>query len=177
MSCCLIYRQQHFMSRGSPLKCINSYPTMQSQEERYKKLVSTLTVRSMAISCMQNNGRSRISVCLERNTVQTLVTLSCPLSSSMPYLPLHSIICDMKKTCIAGSPLKWTRCEYLSHVAYFAKLFLLLMTFTASTTVKRTFLVSWRTLKARATTTVLQTIYKVALGLASELNKQASASE
>ena len=34
--CC---RQKHFTTIGSPLKCINVYPTPQTQEERYLRMV------------------------------------------------------------------------------------------------------------------------------------------
>ena len=35
----LVHRQSHFSRIGSPLKCINAYPSPQAQEERYVKMV------------------------------------------------------------------------------------------------------------------------------------------
>lgn len=37
----LSFRQQHFVSLGSPLKNIRSYPTRLSQEQRYKEMVGS----------------------------------------------------------------------------------------------------------------------------------------
>ena len=46
----MVYRLDHFTSIGSPLKCVTTYPSPQSQEARYLKLVSGQNCGSFHVS-------------------------------------------------------------------------------------------------------------------------------
>ena len=48
-----LFRQSHFHSIGSPLKCINSFPSLQSQKDRFLKAVRIYSIphRNIHLFC------------------------------------------------------------------------------------------------------------------------------
>ena len=58
----LVHRQNHFSRIGSPLKCINAYPSPQAQEERYVKMVQSPPSHNTCMNVVCTRGGEHMLV-------------------------------------------------------------------------------------------------------------------